>query len=126
MNPDVSVFLDDVQHPLRAEIDDLRALITGLRPDIGENIKWNGPNFHVNGEDRVSVKVRPGASFQVIFHIGAKVKPAPPQPMIADEGGILSWKSTDRAVASFKTAADYRNAREHLRRCVADWFRAAL
>jgi hypothetical protein len=37
---------------LRAEIDLLRGIIMSAGAGLAEGIKWNGPNYSVNDEDR--------------------------------------------------------------------------
>lgn len=68
----VTQFLDDLNHPLRKEIEQLRLIILGADPRLSENIKWNGPNFSFNGEDRITMRIHPSKQIQVIFHRGAK------------------------------------------------------
>ncbi|MEQ1769353.1 MAG: DUF1801 domain-containing protein [Devosia sp.] len=41
----VDALLDRRGHPLRAEIDALRAIIADATPAIGERVKWNGPSY---------------------------------------------------------------------------------
>jgi len=126
MNPDVTKLLDGLKHPFRKEIEELRAIIIGSRKDIDENIKWSGPNYSVNGQDRVSVKVQPAKSFQVIFHIGAKVKAEPKERLLAEDYNLLVWKSNDRAIMSFKDADGFIKARPYMKKLVANWFDVTL
>src|SRR5690606_37835696 len=40
----VTAFLDDMNHPLRDEIEYLRKIIMSTGLELSEGIKWNGPN----------------------------------------------------------------------------------
>jgi hypothetical protein len=126
MNPEVTRFLDELNHPFRQEIEELRQIILDAREDIEENIKWNGPNYKVKDQDRLSVKVQPTKSFHLIFHIGAKVKAEPERRLLSEDYNLLTWKSNDRAVLDFKSEADFLKARLHLPELVKNWFTVTL
>jgi hypothetical protein len=106
MNPEVTKFLDGLNHPFRETIEELRKLILATRSDIEENIKWNGPNYKVRDNDRVSVKVLPAKSLHVIFHIGAKVQAEPKDRLLSEDYNLLTWKSNDRAVLAIRDRFD--------------------
>ena len=126
MNPEVSQFLDNLNHPFREEIEQLRRIILKARPDIEENIKWNGPNYHLKGQDRISIKVNPPKSFHLVLHSGAKVQPEPKSRLLAQDHGVLTWKSNDRAVADFKTTESFIKHKPYLDEIVRGWFAATL
>ena len=126
MNPEVTKFLDELNHPFRGTIEELRKIILGTRIDIEENIKWNGPNYKVNDNDRVSVKVHPASSLSLIFHIGAKIKAEPEERLLSKDYDLLTWKSNDRAILNFKDQKDFIKAKPHLNELVTNWFNAAL
>tara|TARA_R110000868_G_scaffold43439_7_gene146088 strand:+ start:184 stop:573 length:390 start_codon:yes stop_codon:yes gene_type:complete len=101
LNQDVTKFLNALNHPLRNEIEELRKIILEAENALVENIKWNGPNYSINNEDRITLKIQPPKQLQLIFHRGAKVKEQPKKRLIKDNSGILLWKENDRAVATF-------------------------
>ena len=70
----VTAFLETLEHPRKAEIERLRAIILAADPTLGEQIKWNAPSFGRNGEDRITFRLQPGDKVDLIFHRGAKVK----------------------------------------------------
>jgi hypothetical protein len=41
----VNAFMDQLEHPLKAEVQALRAIIKGAHPGITEQVKWNAPSF---------------------------------------------------------------------------------
>ena len=121
MNKEVSEFLDNLNHPFRVEIEALREIILNAHPNINENIKWNGPNYTVNGHDRVTIKVNPTKSFHLILHTGAKVQEQPAKKILENDYGILIWKSNDRAIADFKKAGDFNKVSTQLAEIVTNW-----
>ena len=50
--------------------------------ELTEGIKWNGPNYSINGEDRITIRINPPKQLQVIFHRGAKVKEPPAERLL--------------------------------------------
>jgi uncharacterized protein YdhG (YjbR/CyaY superfamily) len=51
LNSEVTDFLDELNHPFRKEIEQLRNCILAANNDLTENIKWNGPNYCFDNED---------------------------------------------------------------------------
>lgn len=123
-NSEVTQFLDGLKHPLRAEIEQLRHCILQADKRLTENTKWNGPNYCIDGEDRITMRVQPPGQVQLIFHRGAKVKQQPAERLVKDDSGLLAWKENDRAVASFRSMADIDRAEAALTKVVQDWIRA--
>ena len=125
LNPDVTSFLDALNDPLRAEIDSLRSIILSTTERLHENIKWNGPNYALDGDDRMTMKIQPPKQIQLIFHRGAKKLVQPTTRLIEDPSGLLSWKENDRAVASFKSIDDIKNNEPAIKDIVLAWLDAA-
>lgn len=126
MNKDVTQFLDELQHPLRPEIEALRRIILHASEMLEENIKWNGPNYAVGAQDRITMKIQPPKQIQLIFHRGAKVKEQPKERLVQDASGLLVWKENDRAIASFKDMAAVTAAESALSGIVKDWIVATV
>ena len=68
----VDQFMAALEHPLKAEIERLRAIIIGANAGISEQIKWKAPSFCYRGDDRVTMKPQPMNQIQLIFHRGAR------------------------------------------------------
>ncbi len=125
LNPEVSVFLDEQNHPLRKEIQLLRQSILSSNKHLSENIKWNGPNYCVDKEDRITMKIQPPKNIQIIFHRGAKVKEQPKEKLIKEDFGLLAWKGNDRAVATFKSMIEIEKCKESLSTIITEWLNAS-
>lgn len=124
LNGEVTDFLDDLSHPLRAEIESLREIILNSNPHLDENIKWNAPNYVFDGEDRITMKIQPPKQIQVIFHRGVKVLEQPKDRLIKDESKLLTWKTNDRAVAAFKNLEEINSQKSAFTKIVKDWLNA--
>lgn len=126
LSSEVTKFLDDLNHPFRKEIEELRAIIIGSNSGLIENIKWNGPNYCVDHGDRITMRIQPPKQVQLIFHRGAKVKEQPKDQLIKDTSGLLTWKENDRAIATFRNLKEIENSRTSLDRIIKDWIGATL
>jgi hypothetical protein len=125
LNREVTKFLDDLNHPFRKEIEQLRQNILNADARLTENIKWNGPNYCLDNNDRITMRIQPPKQVQLIFHRGAKVQQQPKDKLINDDSGLLIWKENDRAVATFKKMTDIENSKPDLTKIVKDWIRAS-
>ena len=118
---EVNHFLAQLEHPLKPEIEELRAIILQANNKLTELIKWNAPSFCFNGDDRITMRIHPPRQIQVIFHRGSKVQELPKEKLITDGSGLLAWKTNDRAVASFSTMAEIRSRKADLTDIINKW-----
>jgi hypothetical protein len=107
MDPVVAAFIAELDHPMKAEIESVRALILGLGPQVGEGIKWKAPTFRTT-DDFATINLRSTNSLQVILHLGAKVRPDLQKPDIADPAGLLKWLGKDRCMATLGAGDAFR------------------
>jgi len=107
MDPVIAAFIADLDHPMKAEIESVRALILGLGPQVGEGIKWKAPTFRTT-DDFATINLRSTDSLQVILHLGAKVRPDLQKPDIADPAGLLKWLGKDRCMATLGAGETFR------------------
>ncbi len=121
MNTEVNTFLDRLDHPLRKEIDVLRATILAANPLLSENIKWNAPNYSLATKDRITMRIQPPKQIQLIFHRGAKVQAQPEEKLITEVDGLLTWRENDRAIATFKDMKDVKEKSKVLKKVIQQW-----
>lgn len=126
LNNEVTDFLDELKHPFRKEIEQLRIYILKADDNLTENIKWNGPNYCFDNEDRITMRIQPTTTkqIQLIFHRGAKKQEQPTNKMIASKSKMLVWKENDRAIVSFINIQDIDNARTDLTEIIKQWISA--
>lgn len=63
----VAAWMAALKHPLKAEIDALRKIITGTDKRIAERIKWNAPSYYAT-EDLATFNHRMTDRVHLIFH----------------------------------------------------------
>ena len=126
LNSEVTALLDELKHPFRKEIEQLRNCILSADKNLTENIKWNGPNYCFDSEDRITMRVQPPTKqVQLIFHRGAKKQEQPKDKLIANKSKMLVWKENDRAIVTFKSLQDIENGKAELTTIVNEWIEAA-
>jgi hypothetical protein len=125
LNNSVTEFLNSQIHQLRNEIEELRKCILSADDGLIENIKWNGPNYCFNNEDRITMRIQPPTQIQLIFHRGAKKLQQPLNRLIDTKSKLLTWKENDRAIATFKNMQEIRDAQIDLAKIVVEWIYAA-
>ncbi len=121
----VAQFLQTLDHPLKAEVEQLRAIILSADPGITEQIKWKAPSFCYCGDDRVTMRLHPNGGVQLIFHRGAKVKDGT-DFAFDDPSGLLQWVAKDRATMMFRTLAEIAAHKATLEDVVRRWMAATV
>lgn len=121
----VVAFLDQLEHPFKREIQEVRNIILLANQHLTEHIKWNAPSFCYHEEDRVTFNLQGKDHFKLIFHCGAKVKAnKPTQPLFDDATGLLQWITPDRAIAQFTDMNDVAAKKTSLVEVVSKWIAA--
>lgn len=105
-------------------INKVRSAILNSNKNLVENIKWNGPNYTFNNADRITTRIMPKGSVQIIFHRGAKIIEQPKARLIEDKDENLIWKANDRAILEVKDIDDLKDKTKLLTKIVNDWIKA--
>lgn len=127
INKEVSDFLEQQNHPFRDEIELLRNIILSIDNKLTENIKWNGPNYSLENEDRITMRIQPpAAQVQLIFHRGARKQEQPKDKLIASTSKLLSWKENDRAIITYKSMKDIEGSESELSDIIKDWINSGI
>jgi hypothetical protein len=117
----VDAFMATLEHPHRDAVAELRRVVAGADPSIGEGVKWNAPSFRTT-EYFATVHLRAKIGIGLILHLGAKARNIPDMA-IDDPEGIVTWVAMDRAVVSLADLAEVRARKATLRRIVSQWIR---
>lgn len=104
----VEQYMDTLEHPMKAEIEALRAIIRESNPQISERIKWNAPSYYYR-EDMVTFgpPSRRADEIMLVFHHPGVVKIA---------SNMLEGNYKDRRLATFKNMAEVEANRQELKR----------
>ena len=122
----VEQFMQSLDHPLKAEIERIRAIILNADGQITEQIKWNAPSFCYHGDDRVTMRIHPPEQIQLIFHRGAKVRSDSADFKFEDGSGLMKWATSDRGIVTLRTMQDVETNEAALTTLVHEWIRATI
>jgi hypothetical protein len=104
----VDMHMDSIKnHPFFAEVNEFRNALLQADDHIAETWKWNAPNFCIDGQDRVTFRLRPNDVCHLILHRGAKVLDDK-DFVFTDSTGWIEWKAPDRGVIIFDSPKDLR------------------
>ena len=96
----VAAWLADQTPDVRGAVGRLRALALGAGEGVTEHVKWNGPSFCIDGDDRITVGIAPRGGVRAILHRGVKAKDATGFSF-PDDSGLIQWAAADRGVITF-------------------------
>jgi len=102
---EVDAYMATLQHPMSAQVQQLRSVILDADSRVRESIKWNAPSFFID-DHFATFNLHHPDKIQIVLHAGAKVNPDAAQFEIADPSGLLTWAAVDRASVAFASATD--------------------
>jgi hypothetical protein len=120
---DVDAFVAASKHPLKREIDALRAMIRGADKRIHESIKWNAPSYSA-GEHFATFHLKRPDAVTIVFHTGAKKRIRASKVVIDDRSGLLTWLAKDRATVTLADMTEIRAKRRAFAALVKQWIDA--
>jgi hypothetical protein len=120
-DPAVVAYLRDLDHPLTKEIRAVRLIVLGASATIREGIKWNVPSFRTEEEWFATFNVRAKDTVQLVFHLGAKIRPDQQALELADPRGLMKWLGKDRAMVTLGAGRDIPANRKALEAIVRAW-----
>ena len=85
---------------IRSAVERLRALVLEAGEGLTEHIKWNGPSFCLDGDDRITIGIAPKGGVRAVLHRGVKTKDAADLRAL-DDSGWVQWAAPDRGVVAF-------------------------
>ena len=107
----VDEFLENLSHPLKAEVEALRSIIKGVNKNINEEIKWVAPSFNYKGEYLVTFNLRDTKRIHLVFH----------NPKISKvKSSILEGDYVDRRMAYFADMKDIKAKKSLLEKALKD------
>ena len=107
----VDEFLENLSHPLKAEVEAVRSIIKGVNKDINEEIKWNAPSFNFKGEYLVTFNLWEEKRIHLVFH----------NPQISKvKSKLLEGDYKDRRMAYFADMKDVKAKKAILEKALKD------
>ena len=108
----VEDFMDKLEHPLKAEVEALRKIISAADPKIAERVKWNAPSYYYK-MDMAAFNLRQTKFVQLILIF--------PKGLIADDSGLLLGDWKDRREARFHSMEEVKAKTPVLQKVVREW-----
>lgn len=118
---EVDAFLDQLQHPAKDLVVQLRRAVLAADAQIGEGIKWTVPSFRTS-DYFATMHLRAKQGVGLILHFGAKKNAISEHGVtIADPAGLLQWLAKDRAMLVFADLPQFEAQRLALQDLLRDW-----
>ncbi len=124
LNTDVTKLIESLNHPLINELAELREIILSSNIKLTENIKWNSPNFSIDGNDLFTIKIYPLTKVQIIFHRGAKKQQPIENKLINDPHNLLTWRENDRAIYTLNSKNSIGAHKLKIQQLINDWIKS--
>lgn len=106
---EVNEFMKQLDHPLKAEIEAVRAIIKTNRK-IAERVKWNAPSFFYT-DDLATMHVKSKQHVHLIFHHPAIVK---------IKSAFLEGDYKDRRMMYFENMPEIKARKKELTRIIKE------
>ena len=119
----VDEFLEAQEPRRRADVERLRALVREAEPSLVELVKWNSPDYQLDGVDRLTINAAGQGPVRLILHFGtARAERAGvPSRFDGDPDGLLTWHSDIRASVPLPDAAELAEQRDAIVAVIRAW-----
>jgi hypothetical protein len=102
---EVDTFMQNLEHPFKAEVEALRKIVRSASSEITEQIKWKAPSYSYRGEYLVTFNLRDIKRIHLVFH----------NPMISKiKSPLLEGDYADRRMAYFSDMKEIRAKKAEL------------
>lgn len=113
-------FMAVLNHPLKADIEAIRAVILAVSPEISDGVKWNSLSFRTT-EWFATVNLKSTDKIQLVLHLGAKAGKAVAVDAIDDPKGLLKWLGKDRALLTIGPGKAIKSGRAAIAAVLSSW-----
>ena len=107
----VDEFMEELDHPFKAEVQILREIIKNVNAGITEEIKWKAPSFSYKGY-MATFNLWAKHHVHLIFHNGA---------ILNDKSRLLEGDYPDRRMIYFSSMEDVKAKKSALEKIVKEW-----
>jgi hypothetical protein len=119
----VAEFLAAQPPARRDEVEALRSIVVEAAPELTEIVKWNSPDYTLDGVDRLTINAAGSGPVRLILHFGT-ARPedkAAAHTFAADPDGLLTWHSNIRASLEMPRGAELPAKREAMAAVIRAW-----
>jgi len=107
----------------REQVEALRDLVRDAAPELAEIVKWNSPNYTLDGVDRLTINATGRGPVRLILHFGTERpedKGAVPT-FTDDAAGLLTWHSDIRASLELPPPDEFEAKRPAIAAVIRAW-----
>lgn len=108
----VDEFIEQLEHPFKAEVQAVRTIILKADRRIQERVKWNAPSFYY-GKDLAAFNLHAKDCAQLVLLF--------PNGLVDDPTGLLEGEFKDRRWVKFYSGADVKKKSAALRSIIDLW-----
>jgi hypothetical protein len=106
----VTEFMENLEHPLKAEVEAVRKIIKGASQKISERIKWSAPSYYYK-EDLVTFNLRNQKKVHLVFHHVA---------VVDIKSDLLEGDYRDRRMMYFNNMKEITTHKKELNRIIGE------
>ncbi len=116
-------FFADQEPEKLEQVMAVRKILFKAEPNLVESLKWNAPNYSLQGEDRITFNLmNKEHKVKIILHMGAKKKENKKgEPVISDPNGLVEWNSDIRGMVLFETLDDITAKGNKFKMLIKNW-----
>jgi hypothetical protein len=104
----VTAYMQELQHPFKAEIAALRTIIKSANRKVSERIKWNAPSYYYK-EDLITFNLKSEKMVHIVFHNAANTGAKFP---------LLEGDHKDRRMAYFHNMDEIKSKEQEIKRII--------
>jgi hypothetical protein len=116
----VDAYMEELVHPQKAAIQELRTFVLSVDPRIRERVKWRAPSFYL-ADDFATMRIHPAPILQLVLHAGSKKHTLRKSFTVPDPQGLLKWPAADRCVLTFASPGDIGRLKAPLKAILLAW-----
>ena len=110
----VNEFMKKLNHPLKGEMEAVRAIIVNANKKIAEHIKWGAPSFYYK-DDLITLGPRTKSSVHMVFHNVGR---------FGIKSSILEGDHKDRRMAYLHSMEEVKANKKELEKIVNELVKA--
>lgn len=108
---EVNEFMENLDHPFKAEVQAVREIILNVNNQITEEVKWKAPSFSYKGY-MVTFNLWAKQHVHLVFHNGA---------ILDHSSGLLEGSYPDRRMVYFTSMEDVMTKKSALEGLIREW-----
>jgi len=109
----IDEFVNQLDHPLKAEIAESIKIIRSASIYLEEDVKWGGPSFDYK-EPMATLSLRVPGTIVFIFHKGE---------LINDKSGLLEAAPKGKAYLKLHSMKEIKDNKANIQNIVKEWIR---